>query len=453
MGRKQLMKNRKVLAVVVLCTALLAALQANGREDTAGPPVKMPVGDNNGANKYLAEKQKAITIRKAAEALAKAKAGDDEALYNELLAQALRLGSSGREVSPTIRRATDVPRGAAEKLLMPAEDRVAPARRRFLQDRILTAEDIKNDPVYIRNHARLLRELRSGARNRLMELAPRIIRGDLVTDPNQFPHCVSLSSDFSTKTSCCTGTLVGPNTVLTAAHCGDCKPTQVYFGVDVSANATLDRRRLYDAKFIPHPDYNPTTKENDVALMILTRPVDHDGVQSCPIATTADIDNAHSVNLAGFGITEKNDRDRLYAVIVTMLSSSCDDAGKGKYGCNSGKEFVAGDPGKDTCNGDSGGPAYILKGDQKLLGGITSRGPSDCGGIGIYTRADVYRDWVVKAGGQVGPVGPVAPVPVKPDDPKPADGVKPGCSNTGYSAEVLDAIERWKKVRPDLVPR
>ena len=71
-----------------------------------------------------------------------------------------------------------------------------------------------------------------------------------------------------------------------------------------------------------------------------------------------------------------------------------------RLGFDADLEFVAGRKqlGKDTCNGDSGGPAYIRIGNTWKLAGTTSRATEDathnCGDGGIYGRVDKHREWI-----------------------------------------------------------
>jgi len=52
------------------------------------------------------------------------------------------------------------------------------------------------------------------------------------------------------------------------------------------------------------------------------------------------------------------------------------------------------DDGKDTCNGDSGGPLQCLGGDGRWrLVGLTSFGHK-CGGVGVYTRVATMLYWI-----------------------------------------------------------
>lgn len=66
-----------------------------------------------------------------------------------------------------------------------------------------------------------------------------------------------------------------------------------------------------------------------------------------------------------------------------------------------GLEFCAGDGGKDSCDGDSGGPFMIEKEYNDISSyiqyGIESRGPKQCGsGVpGVYTNVMEYMEWIL----------------------------------------------------------
>lgn len=65
---------------------------------------------------------------------------------------------------------------------------------------------------------------------------------------------------------------------------------------------------------------------------------------------------------------------------------------------------AGGEKGKDSCNGDSGGPLMTIDHSNKLqpymyCAGIVSFGPKACGmegWPGVYTRVSAYMDWIVE---------------------------------------------------------
>ncbi|CAN7975025.1 unnamed protein product, partial [Ixodes persulcatus] len=70
----------------------------------------------------------------------------------------------------------------------------------------------------------------------------------------------------------------------------------------------------------------------------------------------------------------------------------CNPASLNRY--DSKIMFCAGSPGKDACQGDSGGTALKKEGNSSILVGVVSFG-EDCGvDPGIYTRVTAYTDWI-----------------------------------------------------------
>lgn len=79
--------------------------------------------------------------------------------------------------------------------------------------------------------------------------------------------------------------------------------------------------------------------------------------------------------LAGYGITRRggNDSGTLRAVPVQFA----------QFSAQRKNMFVMGQPGRDACNGDSGGPAMVSVSGQVYIVGVASR--SDCVSTSIYT--------------------------------------------------------------------
>lgn len=198
---------------------------------------------------------------------------------------------------------------------------------------------------------------------------------------------------------CCTGTLVAADRVVTAGHCYETCATRVFVGPDITKVGEVVAVR----RAVRHPGYG-TAGHNDLTVLELDRPVS--GVTPAPLATAEAIANATYVRVVGYGTTNAygtTGYGKRRMVDVPIASTNCrpEDVGK-KYGCDADLEFVAGAPflDRDSCRGDSGGPAYIAVGDRWLLAGATSRATTNslrpCGDGGVYVRLPEYSAWVLQ---------------------------------------------------------
>ena len=119
------------------------------------------------------------------------------------------------------------------------------------------------------------------------------------------------------------------------------------------------------------------------------------------MATTQEMQNAQDTTLVGFGHSNFNASSgfglkRQVSVAIDQ-HLNINDA-EAQLGFESDLEFTAGGNGRDTCNGDSGGPAYITANGVLKVAGLTSRPfrtfNQPCGEGGIYTRIDVHGDFI-----------------------------------------------------------
>jgi secreted trypsin-like serine protease len=249
------------------------------------------------------------------------------------------------------------------------------------------APRVGDDPRYVANLRALARQTRNA----------RIIGGTVVP-PSEFVDCVAVGSDDQWG---CTGTLIAPNVVLTAAHC-EALHTRVFVGRDVNKPGRVFKVK----KHVRHAKFDDNFN-NDLMLLILEKKVT--GVKPRALAPASLIDKATVARLVGFGSTRLDGLGMLGPKLQTdvpIVSQGCDGKVNGKadskvYGCHLNREIVAGKPLllHDSCKGDSGGPLFIQ--DEKghwLLAGVTSRGTdlatTMCGDGGLYVRVDAYQKWI-----------------------------------------------------------
>jgi secreted trypsin-like serine protease len=246
---------------------------------------------------------------------------------------------------------------------------------------------IGNDPRYLKNARQLALRTQGGL---------RVIGGQRVP-PREFVDCVAIGPENGW---CCSGTLIGPNVVVTAGHCAECS-SRVFFGNDVRRKGVL----VDVKKRVRHPQYHRSAN-NDLTVLLLKESVN---IPPRAIASARQIDKAPDGRAIGFGSTDplgSTGYGLKRQVDVPIASSSCTGKLGGRtdamsYGCDAKLEIVAGRPmlAKDACTGDSGGPFYILTDkDEWRLAGATSRATKSsvhtCGDGGIYVRLDKYLPWI-----------------------------------------------------------
>jgi hypothetical protein len=208
----------------------------------------------------------------------------------------------------------------------------------------------------------------------------------------------------------CTGTLIAPDVLVTAAHCVIDPGTGAHVRrIAVVAGAPdidhAESEEIYEvARIYPHPkafhgpektDPTGLGADYDVALVKTTEHVKQ--VSVMPILPEANVDDAlylgADLTIAGYGRR-----------MVNELGVSSEDGlhyvGDMHFVRRSAREFLAGsDTDADACPGDSGGPVYTEFDGKTWLVGATSRGRDDydtwdCGKGGIYTLLSSYESWI-----------------------------------------------------------
>ncbi|MFC7845212.1 S1 family peptidase [Streptomyces sp. NPDC057382] len=235
------------------------------------------------------------------------------------------------------------------------------------------------------------------------EASDRVVIGGFPVDVAQSPWTVALASrdrfGGTRAGQFCGGAVVGPTTVLTAAHCLGREalggPPERVRDLKVIAGRTdlADRsgREIAVQRAWVNPAYDGASKSGDFAVLTLAEPLPDESV----IGMAPDGDPAYTAGgtatVYGWGdITGAGEYpSSLRAAPVRVLSdAACAEAypGGGNGSFDARTMLCAGevDGGRDACQGDSGGP---LVAQGRLIGLVSwGIGCGRAGNPGVYTR-------------------------------------------------------------------
>lgn len=235
---------------------------------------------------------------------------------------------------------------------------------------------------------------------------------------DEFPWMVQLVDGKSQQTRC-SGSLISNRYVLTAAHCLDPRYnniTTVKLGdYNVKTDKDCVDHHLYETECsdpveqflveekILHPFFNKMTKENDVALLRLSKSVifsDYIRPICLPKKNSSELKVGEKLSTSGWGLLgthlEQTDlKKRVMAVLVSK--EECKGAYESKRRFITDDHLCASAMSVDsfTCNGDSGSPLmYSVKNQWEQVGIVSFSVGCGNGYPTVYGKVVNYLDWI-----------------------------------------------------------
>jgi secreted trypsin-like serine protease len=256
-----------------------------------------------------------------------------------------------------------------------------------------------------------------------------IVNGNADTDDTAVVALHIVSANGPNNDALCSGTVVSPHVVLTAAHClsadvvGPIDHVEIFLGSDAfDPNQASDPSLFVQvASTTFDPQFSASGTTHDIGVVVAAQPLaptpiplNHDSLGNGDVGTP--------VQAVGFGEsngTVPSSAGPRRTIDTTILKVDDEHIGLANV----------------ICEGDSGGPTYLTKNGQKLVAGVHSFTTSQtCNGDGDDTRVDKYTSFVDDAINEADP-----------------GFLSSGCNASGGSGEAfsiaiaLAALARRKK--------
>jgi trypsin len=235
-----------------------------------------------------------------------------------------------------------------------------------------------------------------------------VIGGSAATS-GQAPWAAEVDSQVTTALGySCSGSVIAPGYVLTAAHCVENLTTGTVFAPDDirvstgSASRSAARRVLAVRGVKIDPDFDRRTLFADAAVLALASPTDAPPIALAGAAVDASLAPGTPAIVAGWGVTDAAasvEPDLLQTGILALQSDAWCASSLAPYrDFDAASMRCAAVPGfaVRVCHGDSGGPlAVTTSAGDVVLVGITSWSDAACGPVAsVFTRVAAVAPWV-----------------------------------------------------------
>jgi pancreatic elastase I len=231
----------------------------------------------------------------------------------------------------------------------------------------------------------------------------------------EFPSLAYIEAHQGSSGFACTGTVVSPRVVLTAAHCAEdiehgtfTPPGQYAVATGTTSPGQSLRENVFKVvETHVFPGFDPGKLRGDAAILILDRPTAAPPIALAGAADAGLYAGGAAIQLAGWGLTNANSVNAPESLRATTMvvqpPAFCKQKAKRYYPeFSTTEQFCALDvPAKKSggCFGDSGGPGIGQRADGTPVElGVISTGGPFCNPKfpNVLTRVDTVSPWVAE---------------------------------------------------------
>merc|ERR1712156_1264383 len=257
--------------------------------------------------------------------------------------------------------------------------------------------------------------------------AGRIVGGEAAPSPIPWQVAV-LSGSFQY----CGATILDATTVLCATHCDVSTSDKIRAG---SVNRKNGGQVRNIAQVFNNNQYNPSTFDNDFAILKLDSPLElNDDVKPACLPTSTEYLDVSSTEercfTSGWGTLSSGGSSTntcQFVRVPAITNAACNsDYGAGSITDSMICVGYPGVGGKDACQGDSGGPFVCNDNGKAVVAGVVSWG-NGCALAdypGVYARTTYVLDWIKSYMGDE-----VSPTPTTAAPPPPSGCGSPQWAN------------------------